>query len=115
VHVDGMAVRSCRVGAATVGDRRVTTIEGLATSGPAAQSARERLHPCQQAWIDEDVPQCGYCQAGQIMTAAALLARNPRPDDAAIEAALNGNLGRCGTYVGIRRAIRRAAEITGGR
>ena len=111
VHVDGAPVRSCRLGAATVGDRRVTTIEGLAaTAGRAAEAgAGTRLHPCQQAWIEEDVPQCGYCQAGQIMTAAALLARNPRPDDAAIDAAMIGNLCRCGTYVLIRRAIHRAA------
>jgi isoquinoline 1-oxidoreductase subunit alpha len=100
VHIDGVPVRSCRLDAANVGDQRVTTIEGLGAT---------RLHPCQQAWIDEDVPQCGYCQAGQIMTAAALLTRNPHPDDAAIDAAMMGNLCRCGTYVLIRRAIHRAA------
>jgi aerobic-type carbon monoxide dehydrogenase small subunit (CoxS/CutS family) len=107
VHLDGEAVRSCRVRADDVGQRRVTTIEGLADSG------EPRLHPCQQAWIDEDVPQCGYCQAGFIMTAAALLARNPNPDDAAIDGALRGNLCRCGTYVRVREAVRRAARSAG--
>jgi len=118
VHVDGAPVRSCLLGAANVGDRRVTTIEGLAAvaAGEAAvEGAGARLHPCQQAWIDEDVPQCGYCQAGQIMTAAALLARNHHPDDAAIDAAMRGNLCRCGTYVRIRRAIHRAAATAGSR
>ena len=112
VHVDGKAARSCVLGAARVGDRHVTTIEGLAAAagGQAAEEgAGMRLHPCQQAWIEEDVPQCGYCQAGQIMTAAALLARSPLPDDAEIDAAMRGNLCRCGTYVLIRRAIHRAA------
>ena len=113
VHLDGVAVRSCRVVASAIGDRRVTTIEGLGstllTPGAPATGVGDRLHPCQQAWIDEDVPQCGYCQSGQIMAAAALLARNPRPDDAAIDAAMAGNLCRCGTYVRIRRAIHRAS------
>jgi aerobic-type carbon monoxide dehydrogenase small subunit (CoxS/CutS family) len=118
VHVDGDPVRSCRIVADRLGDRKVTTIEGLAAM--AARNAAERdgggaagvrLHPCQQAWIEEDVPQCGYCQAGQIMTAAALLARNPDPDDAAIDAAMGGNLCRCGTYGLMRRAIHRAAAL----
>ena len=115
VHIDGTPVRSCRLDAANVGDQRVITIEGLAAvaaSAAAEEGAGARLHPCQQAWIDEDVPQCGYCQAGQIMTAAALLARNPHPDDAAIDAAMMSNLCRCGTYVRIRRAIHRAAATS---
>ena len=115
VHVDGEPVRSCRIVASRIGDRRVTTIEGLAaTAESAAGNDSTRLHPCQQAWIEEDVPQCGYCQAGQIMTAAALLARNPTPDDAAIDAEMMGNLCRCGTYVLIRRAIHRAAALSPG-
>jgi aerobic-type carbon monoxide dehydrogenase small subunit (CoxS/CutS family) len=116
VHVDGAPVRSCVLDAASLGDRRVTTIEGLAaaTGGQSQEGASERLHPCQQAWIEEDVPQCGYCQAGQIMTAAALLAANARPDEAAVDAAMMGNLCRCGTYVRIRRAIHRAAAIAAG-
>ena len=89
-------------------------IEGLAATQPTAPASGsgERLHPVQQAWIAESVPQCGYCQAGQIMSAAALLARNPSPDDAQIRQAMSGNLCRCGTYGRIRRAIRRAAEST---
>ena len=107
VHVDGNA------GALLPGRRRHGRRSpghhdrGTRRRGAASHGAR--LHPCQQAWIEEDVPQCGYCQAGQIMTAAALLARNPRPDDAAIDAAMIGNLCRCGTYVLVRRAIHRAA------
>lgn len=117
VHVDGEPVRSCRLAAARVGDRRVTTIEGLAAAAgrAAEEGAAAPLHPCQQAWIEEDVPQCGYCQAGQIMTAAALLARNSQPNDAAIDAAMTGNLCRCGTYVMIRRAIHRAATTAASR
>ena len=103
VHVDGSPVRSCSTPVTQVAGKRVTTIEGLSAAG---------LHPVQQAWIAEDVPQCGYCQAGQIMTAAALLARNPHPSDDDITKAMTGNLCRCGTYHRIRRAIRRAA--TGG-
>jgi isoquinoline 1-oxidoreductase alpha subunit len=103
VHLGGEGVRSCRITVGDLGDLPVTTIEGLAAGG---------LHPCQQAWIEESVPQCGYCQAGQLMSAAALLARNPRPDDAAIDAAMAGNLCRCGTHVRIRRAIHRAAGAT---
>ena len=106
VHVDGQAARSC---VTTVGDaagRSITTIEGLsATAG----------HPVQQAWLRHDVPQCGYCQSGQIMSASALLARNPRPSDADIDAAMAGNLCRCGTYEDIRAAIHTAARIMQGR
>ena len=102
VHLDGQAVRSCQVAAAEAAGHNVVTIEGLAAPDG-------RLHPVQQAWIDESVPQCGYCQAGQIMAAAALLKSVPRPDDQAIDAAMAGNLCRCGTYDRIRRAIRRAA------
>lgn len=101
VHLDGRAVRSCVTPVSEVGGSAITTIEGLSSErGP---------HPCQRAWIEEDVPQCGYCQAGQIMTAAALLARDPHPEDAAIDRAMAGNLCRCGTYSRIKRAIRRAA------
>lgn len=101
LHVDGVATRACQVTASDVAGQAIVTIEGL--GGPDA------LHPVQQAWIAERVPQCGYCQAGQIMTAAALLSTNPTPDDAAIDAAMSGNLCRCGTYCRIRRAIHRAA------
>lgn len=102
VQVDGQPVRACSFPLSAVGDAQVTTIEGL--SGSAG------LHPLQQAWIDLDVPQCGYCQAGQIMSAAALLAANPRPSDADIDAAMAGNLCRCATYVRIRQAIHAAAR-----
>ena len=100
VHVDGEATRSCVTPVASVEGKRITTIEGLSTDGS---------HPLQKAWIDLDVPQCGYCQAGQIMSAAALLAKTPKPSDAQIDAAMDGNLCRCGTYMRIREAIRRAA------
>lgn len=100
VHLDGIATRSCQTPVANARGHAITTIEGLGTSA---------LHPLQQAWIDEDVPQCGYCQAGQLMTAAALLAKNPSPTDGEIVAALSGNLCRCATYVRIRRAVRRAS------
>ena len=105
VHVDGVATRSCQTYVADIGDAQVTTIEGLAQtfSGSA-------LHPIQQAWIDEGVPQCGYCQAGQIMTASALLRHNPDPTDTEIREEMNGNLCRCGTYDRIRRAITSAAQ-----
>ena len=102
VHLDGVAVRSCMTPAASVGERRVTTIEGLHLGA---------VHPVQAAWIDEDVPQCGYCQAGQIMAAAAFLARNPRPSDQEIQEAMSPNLCRCGTYHRIRRAVLRAADL----
>lgn len=106
VHVNGEATRSCVTTVAAAAGTRVTTIEGL---------ARDAGHPVQQAWIAEQVPQCGYCQPGQIMAAAALLARMPRPAAADIDRALAGNLCRCGTYARIRRAIQQAAEKGGGR
>jgi isoquinoline 1-oxidoreductase subunit alpha len=102
VHLDGAPVRSCVMPLAAVAGRRVTTIEGLARGG--------RLHPVQQAWIEQDVPQCGYCQSGQVMTAAALLARQKNPTDADIDAAMSGNICRCGTYQRIRAAIKQAAR-----
>ena len=100
VHLDGTAIRSCSFPVSSVGDGSVTTIEGLSPDGS---------HPVQRAWLEHDVPQCGYCQAGQIMSAAALLESNPSPTDAAIETAMQGNLCRCGTYVRIRAAVRTAA------
>ncbi len=100
VHLDGQPVRSCQVSLASVHDRQVTTVEGLARDGD---------HAVIRAWEEMSVPQCGYCQSGQIMSAAALLARNPKPTDAEIVEAMNGNLCRCGTYLRIRRAIRSAA------
>jgi len=106
VHLDGAATRSCTLPLGRVAGRSVVTIEGLAT--PAAQ------HPVQRAWVELDVPQCGYCQAGQIMTAAALLARTPNPSDEQIAAAMQGNLCRCGTYMRIRDAVRRAATQSAG-
>ncbi len=104
VHLDGEASRSCVVPVSEVGDREITTIEGLSPDGS---------HPLQRAWIAENVPQCGYCQPGQIMTAATLLAKSPNPSDADIDAAMSGNLCRCGTYQRIRRAIHRAVEEGG--
>jgi isoquinoline 1-oxidoreductase subunit alpha len=104
VHLNGEAVRSCSIPASMAAGQSITTIEGLAPSG-------EVLHPLQQAWIDEDVAQCGYCQAGQLMTAAVLLAKKPDPSDADIDQAMSGNLCRCGTYVRIRKAVRRAAVV----
>jgi isoquinoline 1-oxidoreductase alpha subunit len=102
VHLAGQPVRSCQIPVSAVGDQAVTTIEGL---------SKDRSHPVQQAWIEHDVPQCGYCQSGQIMSASALLETKPRPTDADIDAAMAGNICRCGTYQRIRAAIRRAAEI----
>lgn len=103
VHVDGQAVRSCVTPVSSVENAEITTIEGLAaTSSP----------PVQQAWEEVDVPQCGYCQAGQIMSASALLSKTPQPTDADIDAAMSGNLCRCGTYPRIREAIHRAAELS---
>ena len=102
VHVDGQPVRSCVVPLSAVGDAAVTTIEGLSPDRP---------HAVQRAWVELDVPQCGYCQSGQIMSASALLATNPRPSDAEIDAALAGNICRCGTYSRIRKAVHRAAEL----
>ena len=100
VHLDGRAVRSCQTPASTVAGKQVTTLEGLSAEG---------THPLQVAWQEIDVPQCGYCQAGQIMSAAALLRRNPKPTDADIDLAMSGNLCRCATYTRIREAIHRAA------
>lgn len=105
VHLDGVATRACSTPVGQVGTRRITTIEGLAADGD---------HPVQRAWEEIDVPQCGYCQAGQIMTCAALLERTANPSDEEIVAAMNGNLCRCGTYLRIRQAVRRAAEINAG-
>ncbi len=103
VHVRGVATRSCQVPISRLEGAQITTIEGLSADG---------THPLQVAWKEIDVPQCGYCQAGQIMSAAALLARNPKPSDADIDLAMNGNICRCATYLRIRGAIHRAAEIT---
>ena len=100
VHLDGNAVRSCVVPVSAAVGHDVTTIEGLSPDGQ---------HPLQRAWVDCDVLQCGYCQAGQIMSAAALLRHTPKPTDAQIDAAMSGNLCRCGTYTRIRRAIRKAS------
>jgi isoquinoline 1-oxidoreductase subunit alpha len=104
VHLDGQAARSCATPVSQASGKNITTIEGLSANG---------LHPLQQAWIAEQVPQCGYCQAGQIMAAAALLGRTPHPSDDQITQAMNGNLCRCGTYDRIRRAIHRAAGGAG--
>lgn len=105
VHVDGFATRSCQVWVEDVVGQKVTTIEGL-----AATASAQPLHPVQRAWIAETVPQCGYCQAGQIMAAAALLSQNPNPSDDKIREQMSGNLCRCGTYTRIHRAIVRAAK-----
>jgi isoquinoline 1-oxidoreductase alpha subunit len=102
VHLDGQVVRSCCTPVRRADGKAVTTIEGLSEHGD---------HPLQRAWIEQAVPQCGYCQAGQIMTAAALLAKKPKPSDAEIDQSLAGNLCRCGTYTRIRAAIRKAAGI----
>ena len=107
VHVDGKPVRSCVTPVEECAGRSVTTIEGLAASASAENAA---LHPVQAAWIAENVPQCGYCQAGQIMSAVALLAANPSPTDEDVDSVMSANLCRCGTYPRIRRAILRAAE-----
>jgi isoquinoline 1-oxidoreductase alpha subunit len=103
IHVDGKAMRSCVLPIANLRNKEVTTIEGLA--------GEEGLHPVQQAWIDEQVPQCGYCQPGMIMSVVALLAENPDPDDAVIDRSIT-NICRCGTYPRIRKAIHRAAKST---
>ncbi|MGE0808982.1 MAG: (2Fe-2S)-binding protein [Immundisolibacter sp.] len=102
VHLDGQPAAACLTPLAAVGQREITTIEGLPADGS---------HPVQRAWMDLNVVQCGYCQSGQIMAAAALLARTPQPDEAAIDAALRGNLCRCGTYLRIRQAVARAAAL----
>ena len=104
VHVAGSPVRSCQMPVGVIGDNEITTIEGLSADGS---------HPVQRAWREMDVPQCGYCQTGQIMSAAALVARNSAPSDADIDAAMSGNICRCGTYDRIRAAIKRAAAASG--
>ncbi|HYA16844.1 MAG TPA: (2Fe-2S)-binding protein [Bryobacteraceae bacterium] len=106
VHVDGQAVRSCITQVGSLAGKSVTTIEGLSA---------DNSHPVQKAWTEMDVPQCGYCQSGQIMAAAALLAKKARPTDADIDEVMHGNICRCGTYQDIRQAIHRAAEIKGGK
>ena len=111
VHLAGAPVRSCQLQVGSVAGQAVTTIEGLA---PAAADGNTTLHPLQQAWIEGNVPQCGYCQSGQLMSAAALLAQQPNPSDADIDAAMSGNLCRCGMYGRIRTAIHRAAELQRG-
>jgi len=102
VHLNGSAIRSCITPVSSVAGKSVTSIEGLSA---------DTTHPVQQAWIEEDVPQCGYCQSGQLMAAASLLAKTARPTDADIDEAMRGNICRCGTYSQIRRAIHRAADI----
>lgn len=102
IHVGDVAMRSCMLPVSQVGNQPITTIEGLSESGD---------HPVQQAWLEHDVAQCGYCQTGQIMNAAALLKANPNPSDAEIEGAMNGNICRCGTYVRIKAAIKTAANV----
>ena len=100
IHLDGVAMRSCHLPISAVGNRSITTIEGI---------SENVNHPVQKAWLEIDVPQCGYCQAGQIMSAAALLESNPNPTDEQIEGAMSGNICRCGTYVRIKDAIKQAA------
>ena len=101
VHLDGVATRSCSIQVSTIGERKVVTIEGISANG---------LHPVQKAWIESDVPQCGFCQTGQIMSAISLLAENPNPGDKEIDVAMAGNLCRCGTYERIKKAIHLAAK-----
>lgn len=100
IHLGGVAMRSCQLPVSAVAEQAITTIEGLSEKGD---------HPVQKAWLEHDVPQCGYCQSGQIMNAAALLANNPNPSDEEIEATMNGNICRCGTYTRIKAAIKTAA------
>jgi isoquinoline 1-oxidoreductase subunit alpha len=106
VHFGGRAVRSCQTPVAAAADAQITTVEGLSLDG---------THPVQLAWAELDVPQCGYCQAGQMMSAAALLAKNSKPTDQEIDAAMNGNICRCGTYIRIRQAIHKAAALKASR
>jgi isoquinoline 1-oxidoreductase subunit alpha len=106
IHLNGNAVRSCLTPVSAVANAHITTIEGLSP---------DATHPVQLAWQEIDVPQCGYCQAGQIMTASALIDKNPKPTDEEVHAAMNGNLCRCGTYLRIRQAIHRASVIAGAR
>jgi len=101
VHLGDAAVRSCQLPVSAIGNKAITTIEGLSANGD---------HPLQKAWIEHDVPQCGYCQAGQIMSAAALLKKNPTPSDEEIDTAMNGNICRCGTYLRIKEAIKTASN-----
>ncbi len=101
IHLNGTAPRACMLTVSSVGDQEITTIEGLSEEGD---------HPVQKAWLEVDVPQCGYCQAGQIMTASALLEKNPNPTDEEIEMAMNGNICRCGTYTRIKKAVKLAAK-----
>lgn len=101
VHIDGTATRSCILPVSVLKDKKITTIEGLSENGD---------HPVQQAWLEHDVPQCGYCQSGQIMSAVSLLKENKNPSDAEIDAAMQGNICRCGTYVRIKAAIKTAGE-----
>jgi isoquinoline 1-oxidoreductase alpha subunit len=103
IHIDGNAVRSCVLPVSAIGKQEVTTIEGLSEKGD---------HPVQKAWLEHDVAQCGYCQTGQIMTAMALLKSNPNPSDADIDAAMSGNICRCGTYLRIKDAIKTAAKTS---
>jgi isoquinoline 1-oxidoreductase alpha subunit len=105
VHLDGAAVRSCMISAAAASGKEIRTIEGLSPDGS---------HPVQRAWIEEDVSQCGFCQAGQVMTVAALLSRRRNPTEEEVAEALSGNLCRCGTYPRIRRAVQRSIELQGG-
>ncbi len=102
IHLGGVAVRSCQLPVAAIGTKVITTIEGLSENGD---------HPVQKAWLEHDVPQCGYCQTGQIMTAAALLKSKPNPTDADINSAMNGNICRCGTYLRIKAAVKTAAKL----
>ncbi|MER3317514.1 MAG: (2Fe-2S)-binding protein [Allomuricauda sp.] len=101
IHLNGTATRACMLTVSSVGNSEITTIEGLSEEGD---------HPVQKAWLEVDVPQCGYCQAGQIMTASALLDKNPNPSDEEIEMAMNGNICRCGTYTRIKKAVKLAAK-----
>jgi len=101
IHLEDNAVRSCQLPVSAVGEQKITTIEGLSENGD---------HPVQKAWLEVDVPQCGYCQAGQIMTASAFLKRNPNPSDEEIESAMDGNICRCGTYTRIKKAVKMAAD-----
>lgn len=102
VHIDGQAMRSCSTPISSMNDKKITTIEGLSEDGS---------HPVQRAWKEIDVPQCGYCQSGQIMSAAALISDNPSPTDADIDSAMSGNICRCGTYNRIRTAVKKAAKL----
>lgn len=102
VHIDGVAMKTCLLPVSAAVGKQITTIEGLGT---------DKMHPVQQAWIDEQVPQCGYCQSGQIMAASALLAKNPNPSDAEIDVAMQGNICRCGTYQRVRQAIHTASDL----